>query len=153
MNQRFTVPIDEDLREYSDEVVFLPGRGAADWARIFAHAEPLRLEDGETLVLAGVSDRALYFLIDGRVRVGLNPVFKTIDAPSVLGEVAFLDGGPRSVTLIADGDVEAARFSLEHFEALGEEEPDLARAIALDLGRIAALRLRLVSRHLSELTR
>jgi CRP/FNR family transcriptional regulator, cyclic AMP receptor protein len=83
------------------------------------------------------------------VRVhGSGPAFKTIEAPSVLGEIAFLDGGPRSASLVAETDGELVRFDMDAFEALAAAEPDLGRRIALDLGRVAAVRLRLLSERL-----
>ena len=36
--------------------------------------------------------------------------FKAIEAPAVVGELAFFDGGPRSATLEAVTDVEGARL-------------------------------------------
>ena len=141
MTRRFIVP----LEERSDEVLFLPDATAADWARIFAHAELWRAEPGDVLVQAGDDDGALWLLAEGSVFVmDGEEVVKTIEAPSVLGEIAFLDGGRRSAGLVAATDSEAARIDRDAFEALAAEDERLARILALDLGRIAALRLRAV---------
>ena len=141
MTRRFIVP----LEERPDEVLFLPGATASDWARIFAHAELWRAEPGDVLARAGDTDGALWLLAEGAILVmdGAE-VVKTIEAPSVLGEIAFLDGGPRSAGLVAGTDSEIARFDHDAFEALATEDETLARRMALDLGRIAALRLRAV---------
>jgi CRP-like cAMP-binding protein len=143
VTRRFIVP----LEEQSDEVLFLPDATAADWARILGHAQTLTAGPGDVLARAGEEDRAIWLLADGAVFVmtGLD-VLKTIEAPSVLGEIAFLDGGPRSAGLTAATDVEIARFDVEAFDALAAEDPELARRIALDLGRIVAIRLRLLER-------
>ena len=141
MTHRFIVP----LEEASDEVLFLPDATASDWARILGHATVLRAEPGDVIARAGESDRALWLLAEGAVFVmNGREVVKTIEAPSVLGEIAFLDGGPRSAGLVAATDAEIARFDVEAFDALADEDGPLARRMALDLGRIAALRLRLV---------
>ncbi len=68
--------------------------------------------------------------------------FKTIDAPSVLGELAFFDAQPRSATLDAVTDVEVVRLDVAAFDRLLEHEPALAHAMLRDLARILALRLR-----------
>lgn len=143
--RRFSVPLDE-ADEQAGEVLFLPDATAADWAQIFGHATSYHFHDDDPIAYAGDPDRALYLLVDGSVRVttGGAPL-KTIEAPSVLGEVAFLDGGPRSAGLVGVGDGEIVRFDLAAFEELSAQDPDLARRMALDLGRIAALRLRLLS--------
>ena len=61
--------------------------------------------------------------------------FKTIDAPSVLGELAFFDAQPRSATLDAVTDVEVVRLDIAAFDRLLEHEPELAHAMLRDLAR------------------
>src|SRR5829696_8571275 len=113
VTRRFIVP----LEERPDEVLFLPGATASDWARIFDHAELWRAEPGDVLVRAGEVDSALWFLAEGTVFVmDADEVVKTIEAPSVLGEIAFLDGGPRSAGLVAGTDAQIARFDRDAFE-------------------------------------
>ena len=141
VTRRFIVP----LEELSDEVLFLPDATASDWALVFAHAELWRAEPGDVLVRAGDTDGALWLLAEGSVFVMDGPdVVKTIEGPSVLGEIAFLDGRPRSADLVAASDVEIARLDRDAFESLAADDERLARVMALDLGRIAALRLRAV---------
>jgi CRP-like cAMP-binding protein len=139
VTRRFIVP----LEERPDEVLFLPDATASDWARIFGHAQLWRAAPGDVLIREGDDDHALWLLADGAVFVmDGDEVVKTIEAPSVLGEIAFLDGGPRSAGLVAATDAEVARFDRAGLEALAAEDEGLARRMALDLGRIAALRLR-----------
>ena len=71
--------------------------------------------------------------------------FKTIDSPSVVGELAFFDGAPRSATLDALTDVQVVRIDLDCFRRLSEAEPALAETMLMDLARILALRLRMAS--------
>lgn len=145
MTRRFSVPLDS-ADEVSEEVLFLPEASGNDWAAIFRHGESFIFHPEDPIVYAGDPDRALYLLVDGRVRVttGGAPL-KEIEAPSVLGEIAFLDGGPRSAGLVGVTEGELMRFDMAAFEALSAQDPDLARRMALDLGRIAAMRLRLLS--------
>jgi CRP-like cAMP-binding protein len=141
VTRRFVVPLDE----HPDEVLFLPEASAGDWARILAHSTLWSLEAGDVLVAAGETDRTLWFLAEGALNVTEGQrVVKTIVAPSVVGEVAFLDGGPRSRGLVAAETAEVARFGEEAFEALLADDPPLAARFALDLGRVAAMRLRAV---------
>jgi len=69
----------------------------------------------------------------------------------VVGELAFFDGQPRSATLEAITEVEAVRLDPEALDRLAVEEPELARALLLDLARILALRLRMASDVIAEL--
>ena len=110
--------------------------------------------EGLAVVQAGERDRALYLLTEGTVGVRLprdEGPFKTIDAPSVLGELAFFDGFPRSATLDAVTDGEVVRLDLAAFDRLHEHEPALAHLILRDLARILALRLRLASAVIADL--
>ena len=93
----------------------------------------------------GVADRALYLLADGRlevVRPGARSALATVEAPATLGEAEFLDCRPRTVALRAFGHGEIERLSWDAFEALSAREPQLARDILVDVGRVLAARLR-----------
>ena len=144
----------EEAHEDSADLLFMPEATAADWASVFSHAEVRRVGAGLTLVQAGEDDRALYLLTEGTVGVRLprdESAFKTIDAPSVLGELAFFDGRPRSATLDAVTDVEVVRLDEAGFERLAAAEPELAHAMLRDLARILALRLRMASEVIANL--
>jgi CRP-like cAMP-binding protein len=144
----------EEAHEDSADLLFLPEATASDWATVFSHAEVRRVGAGLALVQAGEDDRALYLLTEGTVGVRLprdESAFKTIDAPSVVGELAFFDGRPRSATLDAVTDVEVVRLDEAGFERLAAAAPELAHAILRDLARILALRLRMASEVIANL--
>ena len=143
MSKRFRLAPLELVEEHSDEVLFLADASVSDWARIFDHATSRRFSEGETIMEEGARDRALCFLTEGRLTLVGAAVYKTIEAPSVIGEVAFLDGLPRSAGLVAATDGEIACLDRDAYEALAAADPDLARRMALELGRILALRLRM----------
>jgi CRP/FNR family transcriptional regulator, cyclic AMP receptor protein len=144
----------EEAHEDSADLLFMPEATASDWATVFSHAEVRRVAAGLAVVQAGEQDRALYLLTEGTVGVRLprdEGAFKTIDAPSVLGELAFFDGRPRSATLDAVTDVEVVRLDAGAFARLSAEAPELARTMLLDLARILALRLRIASEVIAQL--
>jgi CRP/FNR family cyclic AMP-dependent transcriptional regulator len=138
-----------DAHERPDEFSFLADRSQSDWRRILEYTETRRFDRGEVLVESGDADRSLILLTEGTIGVRLagdgRRTFKAIDAPSVVGEVAFLDGGPRSATLFAIAGGELLRLRMARFEVLAAHEPELGRAILLDLARIVTRRLRLAS--------
>jgi CRP-like cAMP-binding protein len=144
----------EEAHEDSADLLFLPDATASDWATVFSYADVRRVPAGLALVQAGEHDRALYLLTEGTVGVRLprdEGSFKAIDAPSVLGELAFFDGFPRSATLEAITDVEVVRIDLAAFDQLHEHEPAIANLMLRDLARILALRLRLASAVIADL--
>lgn len=138
----------EEAHEDAAEILFLPDASASDWATIFSHAEVREVPAGLALVQAGETDRALYLLIEGTLAVRMpreETAFKSIDAPSVVGELAFFDGAPRSATLDALTDVQVVRIDMDSFRRLADAEPALAEAMLMDLARILSLRLRMAS--------
>jgi CRP/FNR family cyclic AMP-dependent transcriptional regulator len=138
----------EEAHEDSTDLLFLPDATASDWATIFQYAEVREIPAGLALVQAGEDDRAIYLLTDGTLGVRIpraETAFKSIDAPSVVGELAFFDGSPRSATLDAITDVQVVRIDMDCFHQLSAAEPQLAEAMLMDLARILALRLRMAS--------
>src|SRR6202000_3372562 len=92
-----------NVRESGAEFAFLPDRPASDWRLITERSESRIFSAGATIVAVGEIDRSLLIHIRGTVGVVLPDAthpFKEIPAPSVLGEVAFMDAKPRSTTLI-----------------------------------------------------
>ncbi len=135
------------------ELYFLRDRNEADWERLLAHAETVRLAAGDVLIEAGGRDRTLYIVASGRLEVllpGGRGRIGTIEPRSVAGEIAFVDGRPRSATLRALTDAEVYALRFEQFEVLAARHPELGRAILLDLGRILAGRLRLTNEALDQ---
>jgi CRP/FNR family transcriptional regulator, cyclic AMP receptor protein len=125
------------------EAGLLAARTEEDWDALLAYTDKRRMRPGDWLIREGELDRALYVLSDGRLEAILaGRGGRVIEAPATVGEVAFLDGRPRTAGLRALTHGEAQRLSYEAFEALSAREPRLARDLLLDLGRIVATRLR-----------
>jgi CRP-like cAMP-binding protein len=138
----------EETREDSADLLFMPEATGIDWATIFSYAEVREVSAGLALVQAGEADRAIYLLTEGTLGVRHprgESAFKSIDAPSVVGELSFFDAHPRSATLDAITDVQVVRIDLDCFHRLSAAEPALAEAMLMDLARILALRLRMAS--------
>jgi CRP-like cAMP-binding protein len=128
----------------TDDLTFLGRHFAEDWRVLLDHTETRRFSDGDVIIRAGETDRALYLITAGSLAVAGRRAerFRAIEAPAVVGEVAFLDGGPRSVTLVATSDGELRRLSMPSFETLAGRHPALAREILFNLGKIVSRRLR-----------
>jgi CRP/FNR family transcriptional regulator, cyclic AMP receptor protein len=117
---------------------FLSDRNDEEWTLVLEHTETRLFRAGQTVLTEGERDRALYLLVDGHLLAPSGPV-----APvSTFGEVAFLDGRPRAVTVTATTDAEVLRLGHEAFLALSARRPDLGRAVLADLSAILAARLR-----------
>lgn len=145
--QAFRVPGEEVEVDPRDHLLLLPECGADDWTRLLGSTERVFLPAGDVLIAAGAIDRALYFLTKGVLEVsgprpGRHLRRMRIDAPSVVGEQAFLDSRPRSAEVRAVSDSELWRLTPQGFERLTAENPRLAQAVLFDIGRILSIRLR-----------
>ena len=100
----------------------------------------LRFEAGDGLVTEGERDDSFAILLSGALVVEL-PHRPRIEAGSVFGELAFLTGEPRSATVRAETPGELLRLNRDAFDVLSARHAELGRSIALELGRIVAVRL------------
>jgi CRP/FNR family cyclic AMP-dependent transcriptional regulator len=126
--------------EQPTDLGLLPNATSEEWDAVLAATELLRFHPDEVVLRAGERDRALYILLDGRLEVAGSGF--AVAAPAAIGVAAFLDGAPRAVSLLARGHGELARMSWEAYEMLAARDPQLGRAILLDLGRMLAELLR-----------
>jgi CRP-like cAMP-binding protein len=128
--------------------VFLPDASERDWADLLAHTRRRKVPAGETLIGRGSVGRSLYLVVAGTLevrlprRLGRSRTSTTIEAGSVIGEVAFFDGAARSADVVSVTPSEVAELTPDGLSALAQQRPQLATAVLLDLGRILAHRLR-----------
>jgi CRP/FNR family cyclic AMP-dependent transcriptional regulator len=144
----FDYPTGDVAAPEPDAQYFLPAALERDWADLLQATTTRRLDAGQTLIEPGAGDRSLYLVIEGRLEV-LLPVSRrrwrqvaSVGAGNVIGELSFFDGDTRSAMVRALSAVAVAELSREDFTALAGTRPDLALAVAMDLGRILAQRLR-----------
>jgi CRP-like cAMP-binding protein len=146
----FNYPGSEEAPD-AQQLVFLPRLSPEGWTKLLARTGSQRFRAGEVVVRAGESQPALFIVASGSLEVlaesgkGRERRVVVIEPGSVFGEQSFFDGLPRSATVRALSDGELRSLTRDAFEVLAAREPDLARAILLDLGRILSLRLRRTS--------
>ena len=131
-----------------------PAAGTAP-ARPTAPVQPLgpivkRLKKGELLFAEGENSRAMYLLKNGMIRIfkkkgDTNIEIDTIRSGQVLGELAFLDGNPRSASGEALIECELVEISGPTFQAVLSKMPDwLKMLLKTVVGRLrtASTRIR-----------
>lgn len=131
------------------ETPLLPNWRDENWQQLFRFSSMRKVTAGNALIQRGEPDRTLYFVIRGRLEVVVHSSdgismgrVALVGAGSVLGELAFFDGGPRSAGAWAVSDCEVAAMTPDQFSAFEQGNPDLARELIFALGRILAIRLR-----------
>jgi CRP/FNR family transcriptional regulator, cyclic AMP receptor protein len=98
-----------------------------------------RFEAGRTIVKEGSRDRSFFVILEGRVTVtkGSRTVAR-LEAGQFFGEIALLDGDPRSASVIADSPTVCLDLAGGDFVDLLSGQP----TIAITLLREVARRLR-----------
>jgi CRP/FNR family cyclic AMP-dependent transcriptional regulator len=133
----------------------------AEAACVAAHMRLVNFQLGSTLFQEGDDTQTGYLLLllEGEVSVettpdGQAPVpYSVLGAGSVIGEMALLDGSPRSATCIALAPVQAAGLSRLGLDRLIEDHPKVAAKFLAGVGSHIAERLRAMNEQLQMVTR
>jgi CRP-like cAMP-binding protein len=123
------------------------GLASAALERIAALAVQRAYRVGEIIFAQGDAGDALYGVVTGKVRIsagapdGREIFLNIMEAGDTFGEIALLDGGPRTASASAMIASELVSIRREHFLGALEREPRLA----LELLRLCGERLRWTS--------
>jgi CRP-like cAMP-binding protein len=101
---------------------------------IARHAQAAELPGGTDLVREGEPGDALFLILEGEavVRRDGHDVGR-VGPGSHFGELAILDGAPRSATVVAATDVKVAVLGIRMFRTLLREFPELAEQLLIGL--------------------
>ena len=110
--------------------------------------------DGETLFDQGDPGEHVYFIVKARIELYLRgrldslggdprgEHIATLCPGTICGEMAILDGRPRSAMAVARGRLTCFRLSRQSLERLQEEHPDFSHKLLTGIGRELAKRIR-----------
>ncbi|MFH0702906.1 MAG: cyclic nucleotide-binding domain-containing protein [bacterium] len=100
----------------------------------------------------------MYFIMDGTVKVlkkndkGNEVLLAELQAPQIFGEMALIDRGRRSASVITLNDLIVAELTWDNFENLLVTKPKIAVHIIRKIALTLSLRLRNVSISLAHIT-
>lgn len=116
----------------ADQLCRITGSGPAEVRDFFAYAEPFVIKAEQQLIRQNEKSDDLYFIETGKVSVRLETGdgralrLRTIGPGTIVGEVAFYMGIPRSASVIADLETTGYKLRREKLNLLKIERPDLA---------------------------
>ena|SRR5215471_11356836 len=129
----------DDARRWSAALASVPllatlserqRRKVAETARI------RRFSDATPLVVGGHAASELFVILEGTVAVvAPDRAPLAIGAGSFVGELALLDGGTRSASVVAEGPVVTLAITGRRFRKLMQAEPSIAIGVAEELAR------------------
>ncbi|MGH8678204.1 MAG: Crp/Fnr family transcriptional regulator [Burkholderiales bacterium] len=122
---------------------------AMDWDTLFAQtSSQIMVPAGETVFRAGEPGSLMYVLIDGSADILVGDTVVEHAAPgALLGEMALIDEGPRTATVVAVTDCRLISINVQQFHSLIQKAPPFATKVM----RVMADRLRVMDRRLLEL--
>jgi CRP/FNR family transcriptional regulator, cyclic AMP receptor protein len=130
-------PVDTDARGWTNVLADVPlfaGLSRRHLGKVAAVGRIRRFHNGTAIVRAGEPGDALYVVLDGEVSVrrrGLPAV--TLGIGSFFGEMALLDGGARSASVVAESPVACLTIAQSRFLKLLQSEPAIAVGILKEL--------------------
>src|SRR5262249_32577302 len=113
-------------------------------AQLFLNAASRHLQAGEALFVAGDPGDGCYRLEQGLLKVvipspqGDERILAMLGPGAIVGELAMIDGLPRSSSIFAVKDCELSFISREAFEGCTKQHPEVYRYLA----NVLAARLR-----------
>jgi CRP-like cAMP-binding protein len=96
---------------------------------------PQTFEPGDVVVRAGDPADAFYVIVHGRAGVMCKELGRTLREGDYFGEIALIDEGPRSATVIAVDELRVIRIPKVSFLTLLVREPAFARRVMASLAK------------------
>jgi CRP/FNR family transcriptional regulator/CRP/FNR family cyclic AMP-dependent transcriptional regulator len=134
-------------------VPFFAGLDADALQQVAAGMRSRRFRRGEVIFHVDDPGDALFIIVSGEVKIGLpseageEAILVRLQAGDVFGELALLDGAPRSATATALSAVETVVLPRDRFRELISNEPAVRDALLASL----AMELRRLTTHVEEL--
>jgi CRP/FNR family cyclic AMP-dependent transcriptional regulator len=114
---------------------------------VLEHAESRHVEAGEFFFRQSDEGRSAFLLESGSVSIlkewaGESEHLRRLGVGDCFGEVALLDFGPRSASVVADTPCQALEISAPLLRLVGKSDPAQFALIYMNLGRELSRRLR-----------
>jgi CRP-like cAMP-binding protein len=103
--------------------------------RVANLAQPVRFEANTAIVRIGAHGDAFFVIIDGEASVKGPTGTKRLGPLDFFGEMALIDGEPRSATVEAESEMLTMRIARDRFLKLLQSEPDIALGVMKELVR------------------
>ncbi len=120
--------------------------------------ELVKVGDGEALVRQGDESSDFFVVMRGFLKVmdqrtGEDFFLARLGEGDVFGEMSFIDGSPRSATVVAEGETEVLRMTRDSFGLLQSVNPHLGVLVLVFLGRMMSGRLRVTDEKMASMAR
>ena len=124
----------------------------AEEQALLAAAPFKTLEPGEVVVEEGISQRAIFVVEEGAVRIergNAEMVLAVLGPGQFFGEMSFIDGAPTSARVVANAPTKVRMIDMVTLENLTAVDPTFGARLYRSLAAILVERLRVTSTDLS----
>ncbi len=120
--------------EYLEEIPLFSPFSKRDLQKIARASDEITVEAGRVIVEEGSTGHECYVILEGTATVRRRGRrVATLETGSQFGELALLDGGPRTATVTADTDMVLLVLGQREFLGVLDEVPGLAQKILASL--------------------
>jgi len=126
----------KDKQDLLEQVPLFAGISAAGIEELGAIANDVEVRAGTVLTHEGAREGFFFIVVDGTVRIERGGDFvNTLGPGEFFGEIALLDGGPRTATAVAETTCRLLSMTYQMFHELLDASPEIRTAILEGVGR------------------
>ena len=131
----------EELIAFLAQVPLFQGLKNRHLKQIADHFAPRTFQPGQAIVTQGQTGFGMFMITSGQADAlleladGTKTVVNTFGPTDFFGEVALLDGGPRTASVIASEETECLLLGRTEFISLMHNDSELATDIAIALAK------------------
>jgi CRP/FNR family cyclic AMP-dependent transcriptional regulator len=116
-----------ELTETLKSVPLFAGVSDRELGRIAERMSERTVPQGAAITAEGESGIGFFVIEDGTATVSVGgETVRTLGAGDHFGDIALIDGGPRSATIVADSDLRCRGMTAWEFRPLVQEHPEMA---------------------------
>jgi len=101
--------------------------------KLVRHAKVAEYAPGDTVVETDTPGDSLYVILGGTAKARGKPAARTLGTGDYFGELAVLDGVPRSATVIATNELHVMKLRRESFVQLAKRDPAISLTMLSNL--------------------
>jgi CRP-like cAMP-binding protein len=127
-------PTDRDWAEVLGDLPLFSGLGKRRLRKLAQEAQFAEFAPGDTVISTGAAADSFYVILSGEAEARGKPAARALTTGDYFGEIALLDGEPRSATVVATQELHVMRIPRRTFRQLVEDNGGIALTLLAGLG-------------------
>jgi CRP-like cAMP-binding protein len=128
--------------------VMLQGLSDVEFSRLAEFCEDRQMAEGTTVFIENMPGESLFLIRQGKIRIsrmfaeGDEKTLAVLGPMDIFGEMAVIDGLPRSATARVAENAELISLKKKDYETLCKSDPELALKLIMNIVRVFSRRIR-----------